>query len=366
MYGAPPAAYDPSMGAPPAPQGVYDPSMGAPPMGPPMGGPPMGAPPMGQPQMMGPPMGYPGYDPQGQALLQAETDLATLEQQKQARDEKEKQKDVDHLTHMMRSNQRDQEDNRGCANMLVFWGILNALLWALPLLGDSWWNKIWHGMSVDKLTVQVGLFNMEVHVECKDNLVGEMALCYAMKKYGDHNGGHWAVLEIQEQMCKDYKPSCSVMERLYTAGFAPLGLLPAAAAFEVLGVLLLYFYWNGKPTSLVRGLANKCSVMAPISGMMGFACWMMISPYLIELPRFWAAEAGHKEFANGAVLGFKESFSLQAGWCCLLLFFNVILSSIRFFCQFTMALHIDEPDPYGFDESTRLVQEAEKMYDGKA
>jgi len=307
-------------------------------------------------------MGVPGYDPQGQALMHADAD----EQKKQAKELEKKEKEVHHIEHMMRANQRDQADNKSCANMLVAWGILCALLWAVPLLGDGWWNRLWHASGVDKLEVSLGLFNMEIHLECKENFSGDMSLCYAMKKYADHNQGRWSILEIEEEMCKSYKPSCSVMERLYSAGIAPLVLLPVAAAFETLGVLLLYFYWNGKPTSLIRSLANKCSVMAPFSGMMGFTAWTVIAPYLIELPRLWAAEAGHEVLANGAVMGFKEPVpGLGAGPCSMLLFFNVVLSSIRFFFQFTRPLHVDEPDPYGAQESTRLMEEAEKMYDGE-
>merc|ERR1719456_1870067 len=298
-------------------------------------------------------------DPQAQA----EAELAALEDKKKAREEKDKKKEVDHLTHMMRSGAREHEDNASCANLLCGWGILNGLLWAVPLLGDNWWNKIWHGMSIDKLTVGVGLFNMEVHLQCSENMVGENSLCYAIKKYADHDNGHWAILEIQEEMCKRYQPSCGTMNRLYQAGFAPLVLLPAAAAFEVLAILLLYFYWHGKPTALIRGLANKCASLAPFIGVMGFTGWMICSPYLQELPRYWAAEAGHMEFANSSLFGLQESFTLPMGWCCLMVFFNMISSAIRFFIQFTLPFHINEPDPSGLGEETRLLTEAEKMYD---
>merc|ERR1719326_1111862 len=295
--------------------------MGQPQMGgpPPMGGAPgyppqMGGPPMGyDPQMMGgPPMGgAPGYDPQAAAQAQAEADLAKLEEKKKAREEKEKQKDIDHLAHMMRKGGRNQEDNSSCANLLCAWGILNGLMWAVPLLGDSWWNKIWHGNAVDKLTVSVGLFNMEVHVECKDKIVN--TLCYSTQAYANHNDGHWAVLELKEHMCKKVPASCPTMGRLYNAGFPPLVGLPCAAAFEVLAILLLYFYWHGKPSGLVRKLANQCACLAPMAGVVGFTGWMLMSPYLQALPRYWAAEAGDEKFANSSIFGMKETFTLPAG-----------------------------------------------------
>lgn len=243
--------------------------------------------------------------------------------------------------------------------MLCGWGILNGLFWAVPLLGDNWWNKIWHGMGVNKLTIVLGLFNMEMSLDCTDSV--NTSLCSAVKKYADKDSGHWAILELSEAMCKNVPDSCPTMTRLYQAGWAPLCLLPMAAALEVLAILMLYFYWHGKPTALCRNLANKLGVMAPIVGLAGFAGWMAWSPYMQELPRWWAAENGNKEFANNSVFGLKESFTLPTGWCVLMLFFGIISSGIRFFCQFTLPFHINEPDPYQLDESSRLMAEAEKL-----
>merc|ERR1719387_2241454 len=116
------------------PQGVYDPNMGA--MGQPQ--PQMQ---IGQPPMMG--GAPPSYDQNAQAQAQ----LQQMEQKKREKDEKHKKKEMDHQAKMMRSGQRQQEDNKSCATLLIMWGILNGMLWAAPLLGDRWWYKVWHGMS---------------------------------------------------------------------------------------------------------------------------------------------------------------------------------------------------------------------------
>jgi len=360
MYGTPQqGAYDPSMGYPPQ-QGAYGSSMGPPPQ--------QGAydPSMGQPsQQWGqPPMtgGAPlGQDPEAQAAA----DLAAHEQKHKDKLEHQKEKDIDHMKKMMRSGARNSSDSSACAGVLMGWGFLNALLWAVPLLGDSWWNKIWQGLSIDKLTIVVGLFNLHVEVECVDSITGDSRLCDAMKPWTDTNNGNWAMLELKQKMCEEYKDSCSMIGWMAAAGWSPLVCLPAAAAFEVLAVLFLYFYWHGKPTALVRSLGNKCAALGPFFGVIGFMGWMMMSPYMSELPRFWIAmhSQDSKVLGNSSAFGLKETFTVPMGWCLVVLFFTMISSSIRFFSQFTLPQHVNEPDPTGFDESARLVEEAEKMYD---
>merc|ERR1719498_2293213 len=98
----------------------YDPSYGQPPM-------------MPQQPPYDPNMGQ-AMPPQDPMLAQAQADLEALEAKKKAREEKEHKKEVQHVAHMMRSGQRNQEDNMSCANILVMWAILNGLMWAAPLL----------------------------------------------------------------------------------------------------------------------------------------------------------------------------------------------------------------------------------------
>lgn len=358
MYGQPvqAGAYDPSMGGaqpgyaagpPPAgygqPPAMYDPSMGQPP---------------NQPHQ---PQGLPPVDQLGKA----EAMLAGLEDEKQKEEEKHKKKEIDHLSKTMRADARVQKDNQVCAKILCIWAVFNALCWAIPLLGDSWWNKTWQGMGVDNLQIGVGLFNMEINVQCKTDILNAERICHAIEKYSKHDGGHWSTAEIQEEMCKVNKASCPSMNRLYYSGFIPLVLFPTAAALECLAMMLLWFYWHGKPTALVRQMATKCGILAPVAGIFGFCGWLITSPYLHELPRFWAQEAGHKKFADNPLVGLSESFMFPMGWCCCIAFFGALSSIIRFFIQFTMPRHVNEPDEHGFDESSRLVEEAERMYDGE-
>jgi len=292
--------------------------------------------------------------------------LQALEEKQAAKEEARKKKEIEHLAHTMRSGGRNQGDNESCANLLCFWGILNGLLWAVPLLGDNWWNKVWHGTSVNKLTMCLGLFNMYINVECTDSY--DERLCHSMQEYSDHDGGHWAIKELRDKMCEGVPDKCHIMERLVQAAYGPLVMLPAAAAFEVLAILLLYFYWHGKPSGLVRTLSSKCAALAPFAGILGFISWLLWSPYMHELPRIWAEEGGNMEFANSSVFGMKETFTLPMGWCSMMAFLAMISSMLRFFVQFTMPFHIHEPDPHGFnnDDQTALLHEAEKMMNQKA
>jgi len=365
MYGAAQqqGAYDPSMGAPPtgfaAPQGMYDPSMGQAAM--------MGGPQMGPPMMMGqPPMGAPGFDPQAQ--------IAHLEEKEKALEEKRRKKDIEHRAHMARSDAREQGDNAGCARILIGWGILNFLFWVLPLLGDSWWNKIWHGEGIGKLTLGVGLFHMHVHVECAASWTGDATLCKAMSHWAGGEGSStgtftqdWTMQDLRDQMCNEphSRDMCGRMDRLVYAGYSPVVMLCTAAIFEVLAVLLLCVYWKVKPMAWARNLANTCSCLAPICGIIGLMAWFVVSPHLTELPRMWAGIAGDRIFADNPLFGLQETFTIPMGWCCLLLCFNMASSSIRLFMQLGLPFHINEPDPYGNAESARLIAEIEKSYDGE-
>merc|ERR1719287_281765 len=119
--------------------------------------------------------------------------------QAQLQQMEQKKKEIDHQAKMVRSAQRLQEDNKSCATLLIMWGILNCMCWAAPLLGDRWWFKVWHGMSIDKLEVFQGLFNMEINIACKDTI--DSSLCNSIKDYSDHNGGHWTIAELEQRMC---------------------------------------------------------------------------------------------------------------------------------------------------------------------
>jgi len=309
--------------------------------------------------MGGPPMGM--YGQPGQ--LQADAALAAVEAKQKAREEKEKMKEVEHMAHMVRAGNRSNEETKSFASMLIFWGVMNTLLWAAPLLGDSWWHKTWNGLSINKLTIGVGLWNMEIDLECSSTAANEM--CKSIKKYTDHNDGHWTITDIDKEMCTNLKAACPMMDRLYEAGFFPLYMLPVSAASEVLGTLLLYLYWHGMPTATMRTLANKSSALALLSGVTAFVAWLVWSPYLQELPRMWIAEAtGSKDAANGALFGLKESFMFPMGWCSIVLLMTTISSGMRFFCQFALPCHMDEPELCGLGENAKLMAEAEKMYNG--
>jgi len=352
--GAPQPGYDQYAGAP---QPGYDQYTGAPQPG--YAGSYAGGPAPGYDPSMGAYTGGhapTGYDP---AQLGAGAELAELEEKEKANHQKHQEKQEHQLAKMMKNQQHTQSDNETCASILCCWGFMNVLLWMAPLLGASWWTKVWHGLGIEKLTVMVGLFTMQVAIECRDTV--DNSLCEAIKPYAKHDNGQWVIKDLQKHMCSEAKESCSAMQGMYYAGWSPEFLLPAAAILEVLAVLLLYFYWHGKPSSTLRNLSNKCSVMAPIVGLAGVSGWMMMSPFLSELPRLWAAGAGQKGLANGALFGLKESISLPMGWCAMLVLFNIVSSCVRFFIQFTLPHHTNESD-----EASRLMSDADKMYDDAA
>lgn len=331
--GGPPPVYDPQSYQQPQsfqqPQGYYDPSFGYP---------------------------QPGYDPQAFALQQAEAELAALEEKKKAREEKQKAHEVEHLTHKIRSGARDHADNQACARLLCMWGVFNGLMYGLALLGDSWWSITWHAMSVDDLSITLGLFNVQIDLTCKDTV--DMKICNMMKKWADHDGGHWATQELRDTMCEEYKGACPVVDRLYWAGWPVLVLFPAAAGFECFSLLLLYFYWHVKPSALTRVLADKCGVAALFCAMTGFLAWFTICPWLVGLPRLWCEMAGQQGAASGMFAGFKQTWNFPFRWCFIAGAAGLLGNFCCLMSQLNLPYHVDEPDPYGIDEGANLIAEA--------
>lgn len=335
------------MGAPP---------MGAPPMQPGVG--PVELMPMGVPSMMGAPplMTQMGAAPAPMA------DLEKLEKKKRDHDERHREKEIAQLTKMMRTGERNSGDNKTCAQILCFWGILNALMWTAPLLGDSWWHKVWQGMGIDELTIDMGLFNLHTKVKCAGSI---QTMCEAMIPYTGRpgeNGGTWAIKELQEKVCKEVPDGCPIMNRMYYSGFAPLIGFPLAAGFELLSILLIFFYWHTLPRGVVRGMYIFVGALPPLAGAAGLTGWICISPMIQELPRLWALQKG-ATMVNGQ-FGLNETFSIPFGWCFALALLVAISSSIRVVISKTLGKHIDEPESHAdSNESARLMAEATRSYD---
>jgi len=299
-------------------------------------------------------------DPRSFAAQHAEAELAALEEKKKAKEEASKKHDVEHLSKKLRSGARDHKDNQACARTLCLWALFNGFLYGIALMGDSWWYVQWHAMSIDHMSITLGLFNVKVDIKCKETYVGDMKLCNMMKKWGDHDNGQWATSELRDTMCSEMKSTCSTVDRLYYAGWPPLVLFPAAAVFECMSLLLLYFHWHVKPTAMIRTLADKCGVMSSLCGAFGFVAWFAIKPWLTGLPRMWGEMAGQMGSTASVFTGFKETWTIPMGWCFAASSFALVGTFLRVISQHNLPFHVDEPDPLGLDESFNLLEEAKK------
>lgn len=239
------------------------------------------------------------------------------------------------------------------------WMVFNGLLYGLALTGDSWEKKTWWSMSIDEMTIKVGLFNMDMDLNCKDSL--DNKLCHMMRHWADHDGGHWSTSEFMDAVCKDKQvDSCPTGQRLYYAGWIPLVCFPAAAGFQCLALLLLYFYWHVKPSSLTRVLQDKCGVLALTFGMFGFCGWLAAKPDLAGFPLMWAKMAGQRDAATGVFNGFKEVWIVPFGWCSMAALTAIMGNFICCFSTYGLDYHVDEPDPEGLGETAALMEEAKQ------
>lgn len=277
---------------------------------------------------------------------------------KKEKEEAQKAREVQHLTKKIRSGVRDQKDNVSCANTLCMLAVFNGLMYGLALTGDSWERKTWWSQSIDEMTITVGLFNLDIDLVCKDSYSN--TLCEMMRKWSEHDGGHWTTTEFRDEVCKKSRDQCPIADRLYYAGFIPLVLFPAAAGFECLALLLCYFYWHVKPSAMTRTLSDKCGVLSLACGMGGITGWLAVKPQLTGMPMMWAKMAGQTDASTGMWNGFKEVWMLPCGWCSACASLAIVCNFVRLLSQYGLDYHIDEPDPYGTQESSALLEEAQK------
>lgn len=335
--------YAPAVGGPPSFQMGYDPSIAGPP-----------------PQRFDEAypaqssQGAPMMDPQSFALLQAQSELAGLEARKKEKEESRNEWQTQHNTKKLRSALRENADNQSCARTLCIWKVFNGLMYGLALVGDSWTVNSWHAMGIDSMTLNVGLFNMHVDLRCKDTI--DMKFCNLMKKWADHDDGLWSIRDLRSQMCQQDKDACWTMDRLYFAGWIPLVLLPAAACFECISLLLLFSYWHAKPTHAMRSMSAKCAVAAIACAGVGFCGWLAVRPWISGIPRLWATMGGQRDAAAGVMFGLKENWCVPVGWCFAAAWIGALGNFVSMFLQMASARHVDEPDKYGLDESSALLE----------
>jgi len=254
-----------------------------------------------------------------------------LEAKQAAKRKRDKEKAKEHEKGTERKLARDHEDHQSCANLLCMWGMINALMWAAPLIGDNWYTKVMHGLGVHKLQITTGLFNMVTTVECIQGYAKDDRICTALEPYA----GPFSIEQMQELMCKEVKEGCELMNTMFYVAHVPLCMLPAAAALETLSVLLLYVHWHGIASRMINSAANNCACLAPCVGGMGFIIWMGFSPNMQVLPRMWCAAQGHGSFANSALGGLKDvAFTIPFGWCSCMVLFVWIGSACRAFACF--------------------------------
>jgi len=308
---------------------------------------------------MGNPTGPP-QDPNQQSFeqMQAQAHLAHMEEETKRHAEEKKQHEVDKMAHQLRAVTRDHEDAKTCAKSICMWALLNGICYALALMGDGWAIYTFHAASVDEFTLTNGLFNIEFDLRCKETMTGTQPLCDMMKPWAQHDQGWWTTTEFMDKVCHESKTYCITAQRLYWSGFFPLVLLPAAAIFECLSMLLCWFYWHVKPTRSMREMSLQCATAATVCAAFGFVGWFAMRPWMSGMPSLLGSLSGQKEAVQGMLTGFKETWRLPFGASALCGLGAMLSSLIRVVSQYGLSFHKDEPDPFGLGERDALISQA--------
>lgn len=318
--------------------------------------------------MYGAPQDYQGgpqpgmmYDPamgQQQPMYDPQAEFHDQMKAKKAQDKQKKQKLQQEK--MLRSGQRTENDNMSCALILCGLSAIIFGLWIAPLCDGNWWNKTWHGLSIQRLDVQFGYATVKIATVC-DTSYGTVALCEAVKKYD----GTWDISELKAEMCNNLQDSCQMMQQMYVAGLAPQILLPAAAALQFLAITFLYFYWKVNQLPSVHANSRRLQMLSTAAGNIGFFFWFLVSPQAVQLPRYWVKEAGQESMGNSNVFGLVEAESFSAGWCVFVAAGAGGLSFLVLFFMLGLPASLKEPLPdEGDDEYTKFGNGSGAAYGG--
>lgn len=297
------------------------------------------------------------YDPM---LGQQQPGVMDDPQEAKLRQKQEKvQKKQKRQQKLLKSGYRRQGDTVCCAGMVCAWGLLTFLMWVGPIFGSPWWERSWHGLSIARLDIRFSLSEIKVYTGC-DSSSGTLSLCRAVKRYA----GDWDPSELMYRMCDEIPDSCATATLLRRSLLVPKFLLPIAAWLQVLATAFYFYYWYAKPNAGVRKLSSHLQILSALAGNIAFLSWFAMCPECQVLPRWWAAGAGHKEFANSALFGLKEDESLGIGWCAACLLLAGACSMLIFFVQSVLPESLYEDLGDSEEEAMMLSDDSQDGYGG--
>lgn len=217
------------------------------------------------------------------------------------------------------------EDAMNATRILCFMALWNAFMWALPMFGNSWNQRMFAGFGIEFLKIQTGMLTLHVELFCEKkgwpiNLI-ENKICQLFAEMNGTQSLHAA----RDLACSTrFSPeSCDIMQWVWHSSWIILFTFTVSGLTSVLGGVCLYYYWYVQHLKKIRMVAMFCFAISPIFGCMGFGIWSMFQPDLGDIPRAWTTV--FEALTTTQILSIKpineSSIWTRCGWCwffCLL------------------------------------------------
>merc|ERR1719350_935001 len=147
-------------------------------------------------------------------------------------------------------------DRVNAAWALIIHGIINAVLWLMPLIGTSWNHKEFNGVGAEHFILNTGLIIVDVDISCGKNIV-EDQVCKLLQVYK----GRHTLKKTTDYACQigragaissGSQEACHMFQQLYYASFAATPACLGAAAGSGAAAGLLYYYSFVSPLKVLR------------------------------------------------------------------------------------------------------------------
>jgi len=257
---------------------------------------------------------------------------------------KEKMKQIEKKD---KRSKRRRNDAKTAAEILIAFGIFNALMWTIPIFGQGWHKRMFTGFGIGFTQINTSLFAINVKVECHamdwpfgldseqmSKLSPEHQICKIFK----HMEGQHSLHSGKDLACAISRHACNIMEAVWYSGFFLIFAFAVSALISFIASMFLYYYWYQEHLKQIRNWARGLYCAAPVTGILAFCLYCIIMPDIGELPRSWTASVQSVNMGTGLgeirSIG-EDSFYVRYGWC-------------WFFCFITMAFNIAAPIVWGF------------------
>lgn len=237
-----------------------------------------------------------------------------------------------------RRSKQKKKDAKSATEWLLFLGIFNAVMWAIPVFGTGWHQKMFNGFGIGFTRIKTSLFSIQVDVECHvmdwpfgidSDMMAKLSPEHQVCKIFQHMHGTHSLHKAKDLACTISHQACYIMETIWLWSFVLVFGNAVSALTSIIASMFLYYYWYIEHLKAIRNWAMALYAFSPAIGTLSFATYCIAMPDLGDLPRSWTAMVQMVNAGTGLgeirPIG-DDVFYNKYGWCWYLSYIVILFS----------------------------------------